>query len=357
MDRRPTTQDISWFLDLQRNGQLDLDPSYQRRSVWSSRDRRYFLDTIFRGYPSPAVFLHKRFAEAEKHVYEVVDGKQRLETILAFVGNNIAVDKAFGDATLDGKKWRDLSETLQRRFWDYVIPVEFIRIVEGTVVNEVFERLNRNSRKLERQELRHARNDGWFLTLAESEAEDEEFWRTFKVTTTARSRRMRDVQFISELLLVLLNGAVTGFDQDALDLACVDYDIPEDTIPDFDKTAVTQRFAHAKQYIRRMNEHNGCVEEHAATSTHFYSLWSWVVLADPRPEPTEAAERYAAFMHLVGDIRDQRDQPDPAGSRGAQRGTPEADEAFKYAQNALGASTEPSQRRARHEALLTVLSR
>jgi hypothetical protein len=33
MKRRLTTQDITWFLDLHRNKQLDLDPPYQRRSV------------------------------------------------------------------------------------------------------------------------------------------------------------------------------------------------------------------------------------------------------------------------------------------------------------------------------------
>ena len=53
MDRRVTTQDISWFIDLDRNGQLDLDPPYQRRSMWSTRDRRFFLDTDLSGLPEP----------------------------------------------------------------------------------------------------------------------------------------------------------------------------------------------------------------------------------------------------------------------------------------------------------------
>jgi hypothetical protein len=35
VDRRVTTQDISWFLDLDNNKQLNLDPPYQRRSVWT----------------------------------------------------------------------------------------------------------------------------------------------------------------------------------------------------------------------------------------------------------------------------------------------------------------------------------
>ena len=102
-ERRVTTQDISWFLDLAANGQLELDPPYQRRSVWSAKDRRYFLDTIFRGYPSPAIFLHKQVTQG-KTSYAVVDGKQRLETILSFARNEVAVDKEFGDVRLDGRK-------------------------------------------------------------------------------------------------------------------------------------------------------------------------------------------------------------------------------------------------------------
>lgn len=44
MGRTLTTQDISWFLDIYDKGQLDLDPPYQRRSVWSPQDRRYFTE-------------------------------------------------------------------------------------------------------------------------------------------------------------------------------------------------------------------------------------------------------------------------------------------------------------------------
>ena len=78
VEQRLTAQDISWFLDLDNRGQLDLDPPYQRRSVWSPKDRRFFLDTIFRGYPSPSIFLHKEIIDG-KTIYYVVDGKQRLK--------------------------------------------------------------------------------------------------------------------------------------------------------------------------------------------------------------------------------------------------------------------------------------
>jgi hypothetical protein len=124
MQRRPSTQDISWFLNQKRNNQLELNPPYQRRSVWTLKDRRFFLDTIFQGYPCPAIFLHKRIAADGRATYDVVDGKQRLETIFMFADNKIAIHSEFPDARFAGKKWRAISDTDKPIFWNYVLPVE-----------------------------------------------------------------------------------------------------------------------------------------------------------------------------------------------------------------------------------------
>lgn len=351
MDRRATTQDISWFLDHERNEQLDLDPSYQRRSVWSPKEQRFFLDTIFRGYPSPAIFLHKRVDPVSgKQVYEVVDGKQRLETIIRFVNNKIAIEKDFGDARLDGKKWRQIEDpSLRSRFWDYVIPVEFIKIVEGTVVNEVFDRLNRNSRKLERQELRHARYDGWLVEFAEGESADG-FWKDVGVSTTARVKRMKDVQFISELLMVVIYRRIQGFDQDAIDEAYAAYDVPQDTDPDFQEEAMRMIVGEVKNYISAMKANVPGIVEHLRTATNFYSLWAALVLMDDqRPDPRKAAEAYLEFLNIVAAIRERRAAGEPDIDLVERNAA-----AAVYLENATGASTEPSQREKRHE-ILTAL--
>lgn len=180
MHRRPTTQDVTWFLDLDRNKQLDLSPPYQRRSVWTRKDRQFFLDTIFRHFPCPAIYLHKSVGDSGEVTYHVVDGKQRLETILGFSRDEIRISKSYGDVRLDGKTWSELhgETTLKQDFWNYPIPVEMLDTVEGSVVNEVFDRLNRNSRKLTRQELRHARFDGWFITTVETESDEARMERS-----------------------------------------------------------------------------------------------------------------------------------------------------------------------------------
>lgn len=131
MQRRPTTQDITWLVDLHQNKQLDLDPPYQRRSVWTRRDKQFFLDTIFRNYPSPAIFLHKTISETGKATYHVVDGKQRTQTILEFIHDRIRISD-FGDVRLDGKKWSQLQgeQELKQSFWNYQITVEMIDVLE-----------------------------------------------------------------------------------------------------------------------------------------------------------------------------------------------------------------------------------
>src|SRR5437867_3424020 len=104
MNRRLSPQDITWLLDLAKNDQLDLEPPYQRRSVWTRKDKQFFLDTIFRNYPSPAIFLHKSMTSEGKAVYHVVDGKQRLQTILDFVAGKVRIGDDFGDVRLAGKR-------------------------------------------------------------------------------------------------------------------------------------------------------------------------------------------------------------------------------------------------------------
>ena len=354
MDRRPSTQDISWFLDLHSNKQLDLSPPYQRRSVWTKKDREFFLDTIFRDYPCPAIFLHKELSDDGKTIYHVVDGKQRIETIIAFTENKIAIPKNFGDAGLDGKKWRDLvsSTDIQSKFWDYVLTVEFVKSIEGTVLNNVFDRLNRNSRKLEREELRHAKYEGWFISLAESESEKEE-WKKLKVVTTARAKRMKDVQFISELLLCLFEKKIIGFDQDYLDEKFAEYDDPEQTHASFSQEDAVNWLEEIKDYLLSMENHNNCITDYAKTFGNFYTIWAAVSLQHHRlPDANLTAERFKSFIEKVNEISKQEEIEEFYESR---KNKAEYKDPLNYYRNALGASTDLSQREARLNSLLKAL--
>ena len=352
MDRRPSTQDITWLLDLHRNGQLDLDPPYQRRSVWTRKDKQFFLDTIFRNYPSPAIFLHKTISDSGQATYHVVDGKQRTQTILEFVDDRIRIANDFGDLRLDGKKWSDLKgeKELKQRLWNYQITMEMMDIPEGSVVNEVFDRLNRNARKLKRQELRHARFDGWLITEAETESQRAE-WKTLGVVTTARSKRMTDTQFISELILIVLTQGIMGFDQDALDQMYAEYEEPVATVEGFDQDYTRHRITIAKDFLLKMEETNESVSRFARAFAHFYTLWALVVLSDDLPPAGKAAESYADFMATVGRLHAQQD----LDTLLRHEGEGEYKLPLKYLIHYRGPSTDLTPRKKRLEALRAAL--
>ena len=281
--------------------------------------------------------------------FHVVDGKQRLETILLFVDNELKIAADYGDTALQGKKWSDLAgeSKLKSRFWNYILPVEYIENVEGVVVEEVFERLNRNSRKLERQELRHAKFDGWLVGLSEAEAEKDE-WQKWKVSTTARARRMRDVQFISELLLVIIEGKQFGFGQDFLDAKYAEYEAPVDTVPGFAEVDIMDRLSEIKQLVTELERENGCVTEYANTFNSFFTLWSLIALNESRlPDTGEFAIRYAGFMGKVAEIISQDDLEQFLD--GVVR--EDYSNALTYYENSRGASTDLQQRETRLNAL------
>ena len=301
MQRRSTSQDISWFLDLRRHDQLDLDPPYQRRSVWTPKDRRFFLDTVFQGYPCPPIFLHKVAGTDDKTTYAVVDGKQRLQTIFKFVDGEIALAEDFTDIRFRSKKWNDLGATERQLFWDYVIPVEFLSFDAGDThaVDQAFDRLNRNMRKLEAQELRHARWDGWFITLIEQECENP-VWKTLGVVTNARVKRMKDAQFMSELILMVIEKKMHGFDQDMLDVAYGKYDDLEESDVEVVPDAVTDAVASARDFLAAAQNSNGCVKEYVSAFGAFYTVWALVVLhRTDLPDVVGFALRLGDFMEKV----------------------------------------------------------
>lgn len=349
MQRNPRPQDVSWFLDLNERSGLNLDPPYQRRSVWTRRDREYFLDTIFNDYPSPAIFLHKTIDENGKSVHHVIDGKQRLETILLFAKDKVKIPANFGDVRYNGKKFSQLDGEQKQQFWNYSISVEFLPIVDEAVVNSVFERINRNARKLTDQELRHAKYDGWLISFVEAQATDED-WERLGVVTKARSKRMADVQFLSELMLVAISNDLHGFDQRELDSFYADYDDPDAAELAQTTDEMQAKFSASKLRLRQMVEQDANVKNHLKTLANIYSLWSYLTLfAAELPATADLVAKYLRFMGLVQEFQNDAERQ----ITGDEALRPLEQAANTYAVNLSGASTDETPRRDRHEALRT----
>lgn len=65
---------------------INLIPPFQRGHVWKLPVRQRLLQNMVTGRPIPAIFLYKE-ADGSKFTYNILDGKQRLESLLLFIGN------------------------------------------------------------------------------------------------------------------------------------------------------------------------------------------------------------------------------------------------------------------------------
>lgn len=84
LTHRPETKTVKDLENLFEDGLLNLEPGFQRQSVWTERDRAKLMDSILRNYPLPAIFLYRR-EDNGQIFYDVIDGKQRIESILMFM--------------------------------------------------------------------------------------------------------------------------------------------------------------------------------------------------------------------------------------------------------------------------------
>lgn len=365
--RNPTQQDLSWFLDLFAWNQIDLNPPYQRNSIWGRSDKTFFLNTIFNNYPCPAIYVQKEIQNG-KTIYYVVDGKQRLQTIFDFYKNKISIPTDFGDIRLNGKKWRDIENNpeLAGIFYDYNFTVEVLTGLQNEQWNEVFDRLNRNAKVLTEQELRHARYDGWLISTTENEADEEtlerenKFWKNIGIATRNRAARMKDVEFISILMLVILERDFIGFPQSAISELYLKYDkiITDDEEPEFDDCYFTQedaqnaieRFKEIKFFIKRIEDETGLLTSaffRKKTNTHLYSLWCYFAINEITDLSEILIQNIKGFFDKVEVVSNSETTE--------HQNLVEQDLLYKYVidyfENSSGAATEVALRKKRHEAL------
>jgi len=75
------------LIKLKKNQMLVINPEYQRGSVWSKDQKKRLIDSLFRQYPLPLIYLHKKRREVDGFIsdgLEVIDGQQRTNAIFDF---------------------------------------------------------------------------------------------------------------------------------------------------------------------------------------------------------------------------------------------------------------------------------
>lgn len=200
----PGAQNIGWFKREFEDDALDLSPSFQRRPLWDDEQASYLIDSILNDFPIPEVYIRSTSTPEGKTVHEVVDGQQRLRSIIKFFQNDLELFGPEVSADLTGLQFEDLEESEKTKFWAYKLA---IRQLEATDVEikEIFRRLNLNVVELNDAELRNADLEGDFISLVEDLADDP-WWVDRGIVTVKEIRRMLDVEYVSELLVGLMAG-------------------------------------------------------------------------------------------------------------------------------------------------------
>jgi len=204
------TYSINDFLEWSNNGQLELNPKFQRRSVWTDTARSYLMDTIVRGKPIPKVFIRQKLnVQTRQSVREVVDGQQRLRTILSFLKDGFFISKKH-HPTLGGLYFSQLNQVdaeVQANILNYEISTDLLVNMPDAEVLDIFGRLNSYSVTLNEQEKINANHFGPFKTLADGIAHFfHEFWLDNKILTDAEILRMGDVTLVADLLIAMIEG-------------------------------------------------------------------------------------------------------------------------------------------------------
>ena len=70
------------LINMYTNGELVIDPEFQRLFRWDISQRTRFVESLLLGIPIPSIFV----AEDNDGRWEIVDGLQRISTILSFFG-------------------------------------------------------------------------------------------------------------------------------------------------------------------------------------------------------------------------------------------------------------------------------
>lgn len=210
-----TRPPVSELVSGLKQGDIFVDDSFQRRLVWTEKQKVRLIDTILSGYPMPEIYLWLQPANEEtgSQKKSVVDGQQRLTAMSQFTSNEFALSKKHLDTEQQGLPyaglyWKDFTPELKRSFWEYVLNIRSIPAnVSAEEISDIFRRLNETDKSLNPQELRNAAFNGEFIIAAEKITNLESF-DSIKIFTTPQIHRMKDIEFASGLLLFLRRGLV-----------------------------------------------------------------------------------------------------------------------------------------------------
>lgn len=345
---------INLYEDYTNTGErrLNLSPGFQRKSVWTLPERQKLIDSIVRNYPLPAIFLYRRKVNGEI-IYDVIDGKQRLESVLMFTGyihgNKFRAKVQMpGEDDKDWVDWKSLcAQANQHLVKEYrITTVE----VDGDPVDiiDLFVRINSTGKALTGAEKRHARyyNSAFLKAASKLASRYIDYFRKKKILTYGQIARMKHVELICELM-------VSIYHEDVINKkAALDSMMKSDSLKVSQVKVIQAKLISALNRVRRMFPELDQTRFHQVSD--FYSLvvlfakfeTEKLVLKDRRRNKL-AEELLTAFSTGVDQARDAQKHIEAI--------SPQLETCRDYLFSVQQATDEISQRRKREQILRGLL--
>lgn len=214
-----------------KKGNIELTPKFQRRDAWRAGRKSKFIESLVLGLPVPQLVLAE--SKDRRGSFIVLDGKQRLLTILQYTGNapeaernGFALSGLQVRTDLNRKRYSDIQGNPRHREDVDSLLNQTIRTVvirswpNPNFLHTVFLRLNTGSLPLSPQELRQALFPGEFSSYADDRASESRELRSL-MRLTSPDFRMRDVELF--VRHIAFKTGLTEYDgelKDFLDATC-----------------------------------------------------------------------------------------------------------------------------------------
>jgi hypothetical protein len=174
---------------------IDIAPAYQRQFRWDPNRQSRLVESILLGIPVPPLFMATNQEEGLQNRWEVVDGLQRLLTLVNFAADSeVRLAAALDDddpltlsgleklSTFEGARFDTLPEDIQSTLQDRPMKVVVLNDKSDLQVRyDLFERLNTGGIRLTAHEIRECVYRGPFMDLLSELAELEDFKTVVKL--------------------------------------------------------------------------------------------------------------------------------------------------------------------------------
>jgi hypothetical protein len=159
-------------------------PSYQRNYVWNDEKKSRFIESVLLGVPLTPFLV----SDDEDRRLEIIDGSQRIRTLITFYDNNFKLKKLSKLTTLNGAIFKDIPKKIQRYFENRDFKIIIVDEANAEIKKDIFNRVNTSSKKLTDSEIRKGVYSGHFYNMILELKNDENFKKICPISAAKENR-------------------------------------------------------------------------------------------------------------------------------------------------------------------------